>query len=1624
MCNFRLSGKVHLSSLIAQDLAGQKIDYTTGLSLGGAEFTLTSSDLETEVTITKTSSAVNGRLTFDGLESGTYILQETAAPEGYFKDDTPRIVVIKPDNTITIDGLETNDAGNFVIDNKKNGTVTITKKWEDDKANDERPVPVVHLSTTRNATRATFRGSPSVNSREKETFRYFDPGDFQSAFHRYAKSENGFTSVSEITAFKPWEGELPEGITTFRMDDRTTASRILGWFDEGTIYWWSDAQEVYFAKNACLFFNDLTGLTEVDLTGIITLNVTDMYYMFWGCRSLQNVDFSNMDLSNVVDMGYMFSGCSSLTSVSFNGSDASNLINTSSMFSSLYNLKSVDMNGFYTPKLKNMRSMFSGCRNLTSLDLRGMDTSRIIDMSYVFYYCYNLTSIDLSSWDTSNVRIMDYMFCSCRNLEAINLSGFDTSNVTNMERMFSDCWNLTSLDLSSWDTSSVKNTSSMFNYCPRISVIKVSELWNMDAVTNSSDMFRSCSRLRGGQGTGYNSSYTDKTYARIDDRNNGNPGYFTEKSYTGSVGNVDRDYVNLTNAFINNTKNNSSAVSFMRFTGEYDDIQQLVEEGTAVRVDDTTRDKQAYIWYDTDNQIIYWWSDAEKAYLPSDCSQMFYGNNSLTSIDFGGLDTSRVTQMSYMFYNCSALTNIDFSGFDTSNVTDMNNMFYNCSGLTSLDLSGFDTSCVTRMDYMFSGCRGLTSIKLSGFDTSFVSNMSYLFYNCSSLTSIDLSGFDTSFVTNMSYLFYNCSSLTSIDLSGFKTSTVSNMSYMFYNCSSLTSIDISSFDTSSSRSLCCLFYGCSGLTSLDVSNFDTSNVGNFGCLFCGCTSLVTLDLSNFNTSSASMAYSMFYNCTNLTTIYVSERWNLYNKTLNDGDYTNVFNGSLKLVGEKGTRSADYDLGWERGIQYARIDDPENGHPGFLTYKAAGGDNGIHYISDTESADGVRMADGGETGGASCTIDKNAAENTWTYTFTGINDTVEYYVWEDVPEGYTGSATETNAGKVTEGRFTITNTSPNAPKYGDLKISKTLSAADGAALIDADYEMQFIFTVLLTDENGEAVTGSRFFGNVPFVDGRAVIRIRSDRTSPEEDNGVMVTDIPEGWHYTVTEATAEGFILTAHTGDEGVIDADSVKAAVFNNAKQREPEPVPTVNVTLTKTVQGVFDETEDSFEFMASITGLKPRETYIYTRNGDEVEYTSDRTGSADLRLSLSSGDVIIFEELPVNSVYRFIEQAGDYIASYVVTDSNGLDKIASTKGANLEENLALSTAAETADENENVTVSFLNRIIKTQDLTLKKLVRPSSDSNNDPFSFTLEIEGLDPEAVIETDVGQMRADSNGAIEAHFTMKDGQTVMLYALPVRSKYRITEAASSYIASYVINDSNNLGRILRSSDDNGTETDKALSTQLETVDQGEEAEITFINTKLSHDITVSKKLDMTYGDTTSFNYKAQRFLFKVVFSGLTAGRTYTLSRTSEDMIGFTADSTNYEYEFELRDGEALTFRDIEENVLYTVTELYDENDPVVRRCIPSYEIKSNSEAVTAKLTDSLNEAGELSTATETVDHTDYDVNIIFTNQYIFTPYVLPNSGFKDVRPVLILAGAGIILFAIMFATSRNHKRKKAS
>ncbi len=96
--------------------------------------------------------------------------------------------------------------------------------------------------------------------------------------------------------------------------------------------------------------------------------------------------------------------------------------------------------------------------------------------------------------------------------------------------------------------------------------------------------------------------------------------------------------------------------------------------------------------------------------ISTSMENFFVGLRKLKEVDFSGLTTSGLTDMSWMFEGCSSLTSLDVSGVDTGNVTEMRSMFYNCSSLTSLDVSGFDTGNVTDMRWMFNGCSSLTSL--------------------------------------------------------------------------------------------------------------------------------------------------------------------------------------------------------------------------------------------------------------------------------------------------------------------------------------------------------------------------------------------------------------------------------------------------------------------------------------------------------------------------------------------------------------------------------------------------------------------------------------------------------------------------------------------------------------------------------------------------------------------------------------------------------------------------------------------------------------------------------------------------------------------------------------------------
>ena len=111
--------------------------------IGGAEFTLTGSTLDTPVV--KTTLEATGQLQFDGLLYGaTYELAETKAPEGYrVSESSPWTISVADNGVITItdkDGKESTytSAGYTIADEKKKSELIVTKTFSGDISDDEK----------------------------------------------------------------------------------------------------------------------------------------------------------------------------------------------------------------------------------------------------------------------------------------------------------------------------------------------------------------------------------------------------------------------------------------------------------------------------------------------------------------------------------------------------------------------------------------------------------------------------------------------------------------------------------------------------------------------------------------------------------------------------------------------------------------------------------------------------------------------------------------------------------------------------------------------------------------------------------------------------------------------------------------------------------------------------------------------------------------------------------------------------------------------------------------------------------------------------------------------------------------------------------------------------------------------------------------------------------------------------------------------------------------------------------------------------------------------------------------------------------------------------------------------
>ncbi|MBQ9576281.1 MAG: BspA family leucine-rich repeat surface protein [Muribaculaceae bacterium] len=739
-------------------------------------------------------------------------------------------------------------------------------------------------------------------------------------------------------------------------------------------------------------FGGCTSLTAIDVAGFNTSKVTDMYAMFNSCWNLRGLDLTSFNTSKVTDMRAMFFSCGSLQTIYvLDGWTTAAVTQSSSMFEycsdlvggngTTYDDNHIDAAyahidgynygpGYFTIPINNeayacytydntlsfhydrIRSfrdtrtydLNTGATNV-AWDTDGTNTDVtqvVIDPSFAnasptstydwFFGMENLQSIQgLRHLNTNMVTNMGWMFSGCEQLNAIDLSGFLTSRVTDMSFMFWGCTNLKSLDLTSFNTAKVTKMPSMFYGCNHLETIIVGDNWSTAAVTNSTDMFNNCTNLVGGQGTTYDASHVDKTYAHLD-YGTSNPGYFTAQleayvMYNGSA-------MALT-FYYDNQRKYRSATTYDLNTSTYNPDWITNSPG---RVNHVVFDpsfagaRPSSTWH--------WFAD-------------MINLQDVTGMEY--LNTSNVGYMGYMFYDCITLTALDLSNFNTADVVRTDYMFYNCNNLrTIFGGDGWNTNRVALSTNMFYSCTKLTGDQGTTYDASHV-NKAYAHLDGGTSNPGYFSRFKEAYAcytpgnTTLTFYYDNQRSSragTTYDLNtGGNTpawrsdGTYENVTKVVFDPSFAGTYPTSTFgwfnmmtnlqsvqglsylNTDYVSTMGWMFSQCNKLTSIDVSHFNTSRVNQLDYMFYKCEQLTVLDLSSFNTANVHRMFFMFADCRNLKTIYAGEGWTT--AAVEDAAY--MFRNCTSLVGGKGTT---YDAN-HIDKAYAHIDGGTS-NPGYFT----------------------------------------------------------------------------------------------------------------------------------------------------------------------------------------------------------------------------------------------------------------------------------------------------------------------------------------------------------------------------------------------------------------------------------------------------------------------------------------------------------------------------------------------------------------------------------------------------------------------------------------------------------------------------------------------------------------------
>ena len=277
---------------------------------------------------------------------------------------------------------------------------------------------------------------------------------------------------------------------------------IYMWYENNTLNWWSETDDVYADYSLWYACSGMTALT--DISGLADWNIentTSINNLFDTCTSLTDLTpLKNWNTEKLDGLGSTFRKCTALQDLSpLANWNTSNVVTIGSMFSGCTSLKDLTpLSNWNTRSVIHMDSMFIDCTSLIDLSpIRNWNTKNVTDMMYTFCNCSALTSTGILNWDVSNVTTMRGVFLNCFALHDISgLKSWKPDKNTDISYMFCNCYPLADLTpIADWDVSGVIDMQATFYGCTSLQTLSGLESWNTGNVTNMKETFWNCNQL-------------------------------------------------------------------------------------------------------------------------------------------------------------------------------------------------------------------------------------------------------------------------------------------------------------------------------------------------------------------------------------------------------------------------------------------------------------------------------------------------------------------------------------------------------------------------------------------------------------------------------------------------------------------------------------------------------------------------------------------------------------------------------------------------------------------------------------------------------------------------------------------------------------------------------------------------------------------------------------------------------------------------------------------------------------------------------------------------------------------------------------------------------------------------